>query len=188
MSGLTGIHVRRVLKKAASSSVVREAPALRSELRCSGASFVSQYRPGCRILARYASRLTDTENAADGLFITRPGSVIWPTMRVGCNHGAMAWFSAAQGLASSLFLLILFPGSPGIKKPHRSTDEAEPCQNRRIRLREQPTGENGIDDRSDKINVPRNLAFLIQRCVGLRCHSSGPMRLVRPNYVLSVSV
>src|SRR5437868_15196198 len=106
-----------------------------------------------------------------------------PTRNVGCNHGGTAWFSAAQSEASFLFVLILFPRSPGIEKPHGRADEAKPCQHRGIRLLEQPTGENGIDDRSDKIDVPRNLAGWFERCIGLRCHPSLSMGPVRRNYV-----
>ena len=87
--------------------------------------------------------------------------------------------SAGLGIISVLFLL--FPSPPGKEIPHRRTDEANPCQRRRFC--KQPNGKSGIDHCSDKVEVPRNLALFFQWCAGLRCHSSAPMRPVRPNYV-----
>src|SRR5678809_1115524 len=98
------------------------------------------------------------------------------------TKGAPADFSSIL-LASFLFVLILFPRFPGIEKTQRRAEKAKPCQNWRIRLSEQPTGKNGIDDRSDKIDVPRHLALWFQWCVGFGCHSGTPLRLIEPNYV-----
>lgn len=108
-----------------------------------------------------------------------PDSNIRSARNGGDYHGGMARFSAAQGEPSVLFLLILFPGSPGKEETDRRTDDAKPCQSRRVILREQPTGKNDIEDRSDKKDIPRNLALLVQRSIGLRGHSISPMRPVR---------
>ena len=87
--------------------------------------------------------------------------------------------SAQLGIVSVSFTL--FPSSPGIVKPHRRTDGANPCQNRQGRFCEQHDGKNGIDDPSDKVDVPGNLALSVQSYVGLRCHSSASMRPVMRN-------
>ena len=86
--------------------------------------------------------------------------------------------STRLGIISGSFLL--FPSPPGIEQPHRRADEANPCQRRRFC--EQPTGKSGIDNCSDKIDIPRNLALFFQRCVAWRCHSRAPMRPVMLNY------
>jgi len=100
------------------------------------------------------------------------------------QHDGRVRGSARLGIIPVSF--ILFPSPPGKVKTHRRTDEANPCQRRRFC--EQPTGKSGIDNCSAKEDIPRNLAFFFRRCVGWRCHSSAPMRLVKPNYVLSGSV
>ncbi len=74
------------------------------------------------------------------------------------------WFGFPHAWIGGIsMLLILFPSSPGIKEPHRRADDAKPCQKRRIRLREQPTGKNRIDDGPDKVDEPGNLALWFQR-------------------------
>jgi hypothetical protein len=87
--------------------------------------------------------------------------------------------STRLGIISVSF--ILFPSSPGVVKAQRRTDDANPCQNRPSRIREQHTGKNGIDDPPDKVDVPRHPALSVHSCVGLRCHSSAPMRPVMSN-------
>ena len=83
------------------------------------------------------------------------------------------------GIISGSFLS--FPSSPGIEKPHRRKDGANPCQRRRFC--EQPNGKNGIDDPPDKVDdVPRNFALFLRNRVGWRCHSRIPMRPAMPNY------
>ncbi len=87
--------------------------------------------------------------------------------------------STRLGINSVSFTL--FPSSPGIIKAQRRTDGANPCQNRQSRFREQHNGKDGIEDSANKVDVPGNLALSVQSCVGLRCHSSAPMRPVMPN-------
>ena len=87
--------------------------------------------------------------------------------------------STRLGINSVSFLL--FPSSPGIVKAQRRTDGANPCQNRQGRFREQHNGKNGIEDPSDKVDIPGNLALSVHSCVGSRCHSSAPMPPVMPN-------
>ena len=94
------------------------------------------------------------------------------------RDGLVRW-SVGLGVNSVSFLL--FPSSPGIVKAQRRTDGANPCQNRQSRFREQHNGKNGIDDPSDKVDVPGNFALSVHSCVGSRCHSSAPMRPVMPN-------
>lgn len=81
--------------------------------------------------------------------------------------------SAALGVIA--VSLLLFPSPPGIVKTQRCTDGANPCQNRQGRFREQQSGKNGIDDPSDQIDVPGNLALSVHNCVGTRCHLNTPL-------------
>ena len=81
--------------------------------------------------------------------------------------------SAALGVIS--VSLLLFPSPPGIVKTQRRTDDANPCQDRQGRFCEQQSGKNGIDDPSDQVDVPGNLALSVHNFVGTRCHLNTPL-------------
>src|SRR5678815_5167865 len=67
-------------------------------------------------------------------------------------------------------LSLALPSSLGIEKPHRRTEETDPCQ--RQRFREQPPAQCGIDHASDEVEVPRNLSLTVHRHIAVRCHNS----------------
>ena len=72
--------------------------------------------------------------------------------------------SCGAGLGLIIVLSILLPSFPGIEKPHRRTEQTNPCESRRFR--EQPSGKRGIDRSSTPLFFTSLSAFSRMGLIG----------------------